>query len=297
MFGYVRPYRPALTLREYEFYNALYCGVCHSLRQHTGWVSSFALNYDLVFLALVRLTAGEDRIRICPHRCMAHPTCKKNVVKENPATDYAARVLAILTYHKFEDDVKDNRGFQKLKAKIGRFLFKKARKKAALPDLDAKIAAHLQALSQVEAAGTPSIDAPAEIFGELLGEVFAYGAPEAYGEALYGLGCMLGKFIYGADAAEDYQKDRKKKNYNPFVLTYPQWGKEEKEAVRTGLLMILEEGESLWHRLPYQNTVMVRHLIENIMYDGLVHRLDFLLPDYNPKTAKKKSRPYSGRLP
>jgi hypothetical protein len=32
MFGYVRPYRDELKVKDYELYRAVYCGLCHSLK-------------------------------------------------------------------------------------------------------------------------------------------------------------------------------------------------------------------------------------------------------------------------
>jgi hypothetical protein len=267
------------------------------MRKKTGFLSSFALNYDLVFLSLIRLTTGEDHIRICPHRCIAHPTCKKSVVVDNPATDYAARVLALLSYHKFLDDARDEKGFARLFARIGAFFFKRARRLSDLAHLDERIAEHLGRLSQLEKDKVASIDAPAEIFGDLLGEIFAEGAPLQESKRLFGIGKMLGKFIYCADAAEDYESDRKKHRYNPYVLSYSVWGKEEKLAVRDSLICLLAEGESLWQGLPLADAVQVRHLIENVMYEGLLHRLDFLLDSPVPKPKKRKIRPYEGVLP
>lgn len=298
MFGYVKPYQPTLTVREYEFYRATYCGLCHALSRTTGVRSTLALSYDTVFLVLVRLTVGEDHVCLSPCRCLAHPTCRRNRMEQNPATEYGARALALLTYHKLDDDVRDSRGFGRLKARISRAFFARARKKAALADLDARIAAHLGHLSEIEKRREPSIDVPAAVFGQLLGEVFAHGAPEEHRETLYRLGDMMGRFIYVADAAEDYQKDKKSGAYNPFVLTYPTWDAGAKADVRTALLCLLSEGEANWHALPFGETVIVRHLIENVLYEGLVHRLDFLLPEGASKPARRNAPlPYEGVLP
>ncbi len=296
MFGYVRPYRASLTMREYEFYRGIYCGVCRSLKKETGLLSTFSLNYDLVFLALCRMTTGENHVKLCPKRCMAHPTCKRAMVVENDAVDYAARVLSLLTYHKLRDDVQDNRGIRKFFSWCLLGCFRRAHRLAGLAPLDVRIAHHLDTLSRLETQNEASVDLPARVFGELLGEIFSYECDPAHEEALYALGEMLGKFIYCADAAEDYQKDKKKKNYNPYVLTYPVWDAKAKSAVRDSLLVLLQEGEAQWHKLPFQNTVMVRHLIQNILYEGLVRRLDFLLPDWK-KPKKKEVRPYDGVLP
>ncbi|MFT9057020.1 MAG: DUF5685 family protein, partial [Ethanoligenens sp.] len=30
MFGYVKPFKPELKIREFEAYRAVYCGMCHT---------------------------------------------------------------------------------------------------------------------------------------------------------------------------------------------------------------------------------------------------------------------------
>jgi hypothetical protein len=286
-----------LTLQENELYQALYCGLCHALKKQCGANSSLFLNYDLVFLALIRLTVGEDHIKLCPHRCPVHPVHKRCVVVDNPATDYAARVLVLLTYYKLADDAADEKGFRRLRAKWGMRMLKRPLKRAGLDPLADLVKEKLASLSTLEKEGCPSIDAPAAIFGELLGEVFAYGVQTEYAPALRALGETLGRFIYAADAAEDYPTDKEKGRYNPFVKTYPVWDAQAKGAVRDGLICILADGEGAWRSLPFGESVQIRHLIENIMYDGLVHRLDFLLPNYIPPKKTRKALPYEGVLP
>ena len=36
MFGYVRPYKPELKVREYEMFRAAYCGLCWALKEKYG---------------------------------------------------------------------------------------------------------------------------------------------------------------------------------------------------------------------------------------------------------------------
>ena len=36
MFGYVRPYKPELKVKEYEMFRAAYCGLCWALKEKYG---------------------------------------------------------------------------------------------------------------------------------------------------------------------------------------------------------------------------------------------------------------------
>ena len=49
MYGYVRPDKGELRVREYELFRAVYCGLCQALRERYGFLSRFAVNYDMTF--------------------------------------------------------------------------------------------------------------------------------------------------------------------------------------------------------------------------------------------------------
>ena len=61
MFGYVKPVTSELIVKDYEFYRAAYCGICRSMKKHTGALSNITLSYDSVLLALVRMLYVEDK--------------------------------------------------------------------------------------------------------------------------------------------------------------------------------------------------------------------------------------------
>ena len=54
MFGYVKPYKPELRVRELEEYKAVYCGLCRELGQSFGLFARFTLSYDFAFLAMLK---------------------------------------------------------------------------------------------------------------------------------------------------------------------------------------------------------------------------------------------------
>ena len=57
MFGYVRPFKSELLVRQYDQYKAAYCQLCRSLKEHYGRLSSFTLSYDCTFYALLILSS------------------------------------------------------------------------------------------------------------------------------------------------------------------------------------------------------------------------------------------------
>ena len=114
MFGYVKPIPSELLVKEYDFYRATYCGICRSMKKHTGALSNITLSYDSVLLALVRMLYIEDsEIGAEMKRCIAHPFKKRCMLTENKATEYTARAFAVLAYHKALDDIQDEGGGKK----------------------------------------------------------------------------------------------------------------------------------------------------------------------------------------
>ncbi len=279
MFGYVKPVVGEMLVREHEFYRATYCGICRSMKKHTGVLSNVTLSYDSVFLALVRMLyipdadfAAEQR------RCIAHPTKKRPMLKENPAIEYTARAFSVLTYYKLKDDLADEGGLKKLGVTAVRPIVATAKKKATLHDLAAIVSERLEAITALEVAKCPSIDQPAALFGELLGEIFAYGLPEADRLVPFEVGKHLGRFIYAADAAEDYDKDVKSGSYNPYVLLYggQPLTKENKSSIKTGLLLECKRLEAAVNLLPFGSRATIENIINNVIYLGLVKRIEFL---------------------
>ena len=107
MFGYVLAEKPELKVKEYELYRATYCGLCRSMGKCTGQCSRMTLNYDFVFLALVRYAIKPCEVKFKPRRCLAHPLEKRDNMERNDIIDYCSQASAILNYQKILDDLND----------------------------------------------------------------------------------------------------------------------------------------------------------------------------------------------
>ena len=291
MFGYVKPYQPNLLVKEYEFYKATYCGVCRAMKKYTGALSNTLHSYDSVFLAMTRmLFIDEGKISAQKRRCIAHPMKAKTMLCDNPALEYTARAFGILTYYKLIDDIKDEKILRKMARTMLRPIYSEAKNRADLAELSEVCREKLFGIDELERAGERSVDKPAALFGELLGAIFSSGL-EGSGKAVtYQIGYHLGRFIYSADAAEDYEKDRKRGSYNPYVLLYD--GKEltgeNKQNIKCALLLECRELESAVNLLPFGKLRTIENIISNIIYEGLPRRIEFL-DEGSYKENKSKS--------
>lgn len=294
MFGYVKPVYSELLVREHEFYRATYCGICRAMKKHTGKLSNISLSYDSVFLALVRMLFIEDsEFRAENKRCIAHPLKKRKMLSENPALEYTARAFAILAYYKMRDDVSDEGIGRRMLIAPARPILKGGVKKAKIASLEEIVRTKLDEINRLEDLRCASVDEPAHLFGELLGEIFAYELSGSDRLVLYECGYHLGKFIYAADAAEDYDGDLEEGKYNPYVLMYE--GKpltdENKSSIKCALVLECKKIEGAVNLMPFGTRSTIENIVKNIIYLGLVKRISFLDPKEEKEIKSDKENP------
>lgn len=279
MFGYVKPVVSELLVKENEFYRATYCGICRAMKRHTGGLSTVTLTYDSVFLALVRMAYIPDsELSSSMKRCIAHPMKKKNMLNENSAIEYTARAFGILTYYKMRDDLTDERAGKRMLLSFLRPIASDAKKRANLSELSEIVRDRLEKITEHERARTASVDEPAALFGELLGEIFSFGLSGEDKLVTYQCGFHLGKFIYAADAAEDYVEDKRLGRYNPFIELYggAELTKENKASIKCALLLECKALEGAVNLIPFERKLTVENIVRNIIYLGLTKRIEFL---------------------
>ena len=290
MFGYVKPDSAELRVREYDFYRATYCGICRAMQAHTGVISSATLSYDSVFLALVRMLYTKDeKFEAEMRRCIAHPLKKRPMLKENDALIYTAKAFAVLTYYKMRDDLSDEGGAKRVLVSAARPVVSHAVSLADMPGLEKIAEEKLSAITALERENCESADRPAALFGELLGEIFAWGLSGSDRTVTYQCGYALGKFIYCADAAEDYYKDRSSGSYNPYLLMYGgrDLTAENRATIKCALTLECQNIERAVDLMPFEHRETIEEIIKNIIYLGLIKRISFLDRDYSEERRDK----------
>ncbi|MCI8332808.1 MAG: hypothetical protein HFE78_08295 [Clostridiales bacterium] len=221
MFGYIKPNREEMKVKEYHAYQAVYCGLCKCMGKCVSCSARFTLRYDFVFLALLRSALLKENFSFEQGRCFAHPFKKKVYALPNDSLIFCARASALLSYYQIEDQLLDHKGIHQLKYRALLLPAKRMLHKVdSLSELEQPVANHLHRLHQLEAAKEPSADAPAEIFGQLLGEVASFDLPATEKRIAHEICFHLGKWIYFADALDDLEKDRKTGNYNPLLTDH-----------------------------------------------------------------------------
>lgn len=260
MFGFVVADLKELSKEEQKRYSSVYCGICRRIRMQCSSLSRMGLSYDMAFLALLLMSLYEPEEEQGKRACGIHPLRARPWV-DNPYIRYSADMNVALAYYKALDDYNDE---HKTTAKWSKAVFGKsiARIEQQYPRQCAAMADCIAQLSALEKDGCSNPDLPAGVFGALMAELFVY-EEDLWSENLRKTGDALGRFIYLADAAIDYRKDCKKKQYNPFLAmeTGEDWARWEEY-----LVLSMARCTRYYERLPL---VQDKKLLDNILYGGV----------------------------
>ena len=219
MFGYVKPFKEEMRIKEYELYRAFYCSMCKKLGKSYGLFARFTLNYEFVFLSILYASLND---RDCPTklgRCPFNPAKKCNYcTKSDEELDFSSSAAIMLLYYKLLDNIRDEKNIKKLSFKLLKPMFKKNYKKARAkyPELDEIFLSYDNEQQKIEKNGIMNIDAAAEPTAKMLAALFEMCSSEQNNKrVLKRLGYCIGRYIYILDAAADLEKDKKSGSYNP----------------------------------------------------------------------------------
>lgn len=260
MFGYVMANVKELTEQEKKRYNAVYCGICRQIRDRSSQMSRLGLSYDMAFLALLLMSLYEPEEISGDRACTLHPVKPRPWV-DNEYIQYAADMNVALAYYQAADDWQDDK---KLSARMMTGVFGKNYEsiQSRYPRQCEAISSCISRLNQLERANCANADETANCFGALMGELLSY-REDLWAPTLRKMGMALGRFIYLADAAVDYRRDRRKKKYNPFLAMgtgedWPRW--------ENYLILAMGRCTDAFERLPL---VQDKHILDNILYSGV----------------------------
>lgn len=227
MFGYVKPDKENLLVKDLALYKSTYCGLCAVIKKEISFILPFTLSYDFVFLAMVRSALSGERCKITKGRCKYNPLkkCAYSICEKE--TLYTAESALILTTLKLEDDIsdKDVNFFKRLGARVLHgYLSAKTKKlihkKEDYCRLINKLREKLIALRELEDSNSTELDLACSIFGDIMAEITAFGLDGSSAIIAGEIGSSVGRYIYLADAIDDYKKDEKSGSYNPLLALY-----------------------------------------------------------------------------
>lgn len=269
MFGYVRADTPYLFIKDEALYRAMYCGVCKGIAEVCGHSARIGLSYDVTFLSVILHNIAGIDVKIEKSHCLTHCIRSRQMANVDELTRQLGALNTLLVYYKYTDDIQDGD-----KGRGKRLWFKKGFKRAArkYPEIARIVKNNLSAQEQAEKAKIDSIDRAADATATMLAEFSDCVLKDKANSYTRNLFYAIGKWIYLIDALDDYDKDKKKGAYNPFLLAYQA---ESREA-----LLKSEKGEEVqyvFHALFFDIRENLSHikfpfnrdLSDNILLRGL----------------------------
>ena len=259
MFGFVTASYKELDKEQQKRYGAVYCGICRRIRVQSGNMARLGLSYDMAFLALLHMSLYEPEETGGKNACMLHPVTKRPWV-DNAYIRYAADMNVALGYYNCLDDWQDDgkRSAKWMADAFGKYL---PEMESRYPRQCSAIRECIENLSVLEKANCPNPDEPAACFGSLMAELLVV-EEDLWASDLREMGYALGRFIYLMDAAVDFEKDKKKGKYNPFLAM----GEEDPQKWEDYLVLAMGRCTRAFERLPL---VQDKALLDNILYSGV----------------------------
>lgn len=210
MFGYIVPDSPYLFIKDETLYKALYCGMCKSIGAGCGTLAKSALTYDIAFVSALFHNIAHCDVTIQKRRCALHLK-KRAMAKPDDISLLLGCINTTLAYYKLLDDKHDKEAKGAL-AFVYRHGFKRVLKRH--PQVADIIAECTKSQRKLEEENCSVIDMACDPTAIMLEKLSEYALGDYSTEATKKLMYDLGKWIYLADALDDYDKDVKKGRYN-----------------------------------------------------------------------------------
>lgn len=215
MFGYVIPDKQNMYIKDFNVFQAFYCGLCKTLGETGSQITKFCTNYDVTFYNVLLHSLAKKEVKFQRKLCVYNGK-KKVVVTTDELSKKMADIAVLLVYYNAEDDVTDGK-----KSRIlikWRLALRKAKAAKRLPEIDKLMKNSFASLNALEKEKCDSIDRVADTFASLMRDITRtfIKTDDTIDTFTYN----LGRLVYLLDAVDDVEKDQKKKRYNPLLLNY-----------------------------------------------------------------------------
>lgn len=275
MFGYVIPDKNNMYIKDFNVFQAYYCGLCKALSRSGSQLSRLCTNYDTTFYNALLHSLTDTEVKIERKLCLINGK-KKPVIVTDDLTRKVADLSVLLVYYNALDDVHDGR---KSRAAVVGVLA--ARKRAAarrLKEADALMKESFRKLDILEKRNSAQLDLVADCFASLMRDVTRTLIPTD--EHIDAFMYNLGRLVYFFDAADDVEKDAKKGRYNPLIAAYGKCDTKaeflEKNAQELDFLL-----RSTYNKLVgaynHMHIVVSEGMLSNTVYLGLNMQMERLL--------------------
>lgn len=274
MFGYLQIHKDELKVKEYEAYKSVYCGLCKQLGRDYGFLTRLILSYDCTFYAILLMSLKRSCIGFSDGRCKFNPLkkCKFADCKDN-AYSKASALSVISAYYKVVDDIDDSGFFKRIALKIAKPFFGRRQKKAArrFPEIEIIVSEMMKNQKAAENDELVTIDKAANPTAKMISDLAALeGGNDLQKRVLSEFGYQIGRWVYLIDAADDYEKDKKSGNFNPFIKA----DINDKDYINSVLSQSLARAYDAYNLL---DIIDFKPIIDNMMLYGFPNKQNAVL--------------------
>lgn len=275
MFGYVIPDKNNMYIKDFNVFQAYYCGLCKALSRSGSQLSRLCTNYDTTFYNALLHSLTDTEVKIERKLCLINGK-KKPVIVTDDLTRKVADLSVLLVYYNALDDVHD--GKKSRAAVVGVLAARKRAAARRLKEADALMKESFRKLDILEKRNSAQLDLVADCFASLMRDVTRTLIPTD--EHIDAFMYNLGRLIYFFDAADDVEKDAKKGRYNPLIAAYGKCDTKaeflEKNAQELDFLL-----RSTYNKLVgaynHMHIVVSEGMLSNTVYLGLNMQMERLL--------------------
>ena len=274
MFGYLQIHKDELKVKEYEAYKSVYCGLCKQLGKDYGFLTRLILSYDCTFYAILLMSLKRSCTGFSDGRCKFNPLkkCKFADCKDN-AYSKASALSVISAYYKVVDDIDDSGFFKRIALKIVKPFFGRRQKKAArrFPEIEIIVSEMMKNQKAAENDELVTIDKAANPTAKMISDLAALeGGNDLQKRVLSEFGYQIGRWVYLIDAADDYEKDKKSGNFNPFIKA----DINDKDYINSVLSQSLARAYDAYNLL---DIIDFKPIIDNMMLYGFPNKQNAVL--------------------
>lgn len=285
MFGYLQIHKDELKVKEYEAYKSVYCGLCKQLGRDYGILTRLILSYDCTFYAILLMSLKRSCTGFSDGRCKFNPLkkCKFADCKDN-AYSKASALSVISAYYKVVDDIDDSGFFKRIALKIAKPFFGRRQKKAArrFPEIEIIVSEMMKNQKAAENDELVTIDKAANPTAKMISDLAALeGGNDLQKRVLSEFGYQIGRWVYLIDAADDYEKDKKSSNFNPFIKA----DINDKDYINSVLSQSLARAYDAYNLL---DIIDFKPIIDNMMLFGFPNKQNAVL---NNRQEVKNEQP------
>ncbi|MDR0918291.1 MAG: DUF5685 family protein [Oscillospiraceae bacterium] len=213
MFGYFNPRNSISYLKIRNKYRKYYCSCCKALQYNYGNLAKTLLSYDVtVFAFFMNTDVSCAKNANIPCNFIGHCGSFENV-KENNQWKAIGALNLLLVWQKLKDDIYDE---NLLYAKIGLRIYRKSIIRAIndFPNMAKEIEQGYERIVALEKENA-DVSTIAMAFSDMMYAALSSALCISEQQKLFFN--AISSWIYIIDALDDYDKDLKKKRFNPLI--------------------------------------------------------------------------------